>query len=377
MPLLADIESLRRPVAVRLVVLLAVVAVGIAGSGRLAAQSDAGNNGDATSQPVATANPAPAPSPVLAIGITLGGLEHAHRHTPRTQTQLRRIVDRGNVVTIREELIIAADGSAQPPYSLRFLGVEGEPSGSPLWQRWSQQHSRHANFLQQHGGFAIRDVAKAQANYTLHNFGPIVRAGRTAERIVVFPNRLDKAVWLVDVDAASNLPLYTAEYDSQYRLLSEVEVVSFAMGAQLLTSNAPSMTVTVLSDFDAAKVAMNSNSIVRPQLQPVQEYGLTRVQVIDNPLNARKSLVLIYSDGVDEFFVTQSPGTTDVFATLPSQAKTGGRDPNTVARYRDTSMSVLTFWHDGVTFQVSGRGSLRRLDEFARRTYTQVITGRG
>jgi hypothetical protein len=311
------------------------------------------------------------------MGITWGSLDYAQRSTPRTQTQLRRILDRGNLVTIREELVVAADGTAQSPYSLRFLGVEGEPSGSPLWQHWSQQHARHANFLHQHGGFAIRDTARAQANYSLHNFGPIVRAGRSAERIVVFPNRLDKAVWLIDVDTASHLPLYSAEYDSQYRLLSEVEVVNFALGAQLTSRNAPSMTVTVLTNFDAAKVAMNTSGIVDPQLQSVPEYGLTRLQMVDNPLNARRSLVLVYSDGVDEFFVTQSPGTTDVFASLPSQSKSSGRDANTVARYRDITMSVLTFWHNGVTFQVSGRGSLRRLDEFARRTYTQVITGRG
>lgn len=339
--------------------------------------AQSGGKSGVASHQAATANTSPTPTPIPATGITWGGLEQAQRNTSRTQVQLRRIMERGNVITIREELVIAADGSAQPPYSLRFLGVEGEPVGSPLWQQWSQQHSRHANFLQQHGGFAIRDVGKAQANYTLHHFGPIVRAGRSAERVVVFPNRLDKAVWLVDVDAATSLPLYSAEYDAQYRLLSEVEVVSFAVGAQLVTANTPSMTVTVLGSFDAAKAVMNSTGIVNPGLQSVPEYGLTKVQVVDNPLNARRSLVLVYSDGVDEFFVTQSPGTTDVFASLPSQTKSGGRDPNTVARYRDASMSVLTFWHDGVTFQVSGRGSLRRLDEFARRTYTQVISGRG
>jgi hypothetical protein len=38
-------------------------------------------------------------------------------------------------------------------------------------------------------------------------------------------------------------------------------------------------------------------------------------------------------------------------------------------------MSVLLFWDDGVGFQVAGRGSLARLDEFAKRIYTQALLG--
>jgi hypothetical protein len=51
----------------------------------------------------------------------------------------------------------------------------------------------------------------------------------------------------------------------------------------------------------------------------------------------------------------------------------GSARGNTIARYRDPGMSVLLFWEGDVTFHVAGRGSLQRLDEFAREIYLQAL----
>lgn len=310
-------------------------------------------------------------------GVSLGAIDYAQRNVDHTVVQLRRFFEPGgSVYTVREELRVDANGTESAPYSLTFLGLEGELPGSPKWQTWSQNYSRFANLFHQHGGFRVRDLAKAQTNYTLHDFGPVTRAGRSAQRVVVFPNRLDKAVWLLDIDAATFLPLYTAEYDAQFRLLSELEVVTFSPTVQLTTPNQPSMTMTTFASFAAAQQALSAASLVEPAASCTGEYSLHKVQVADNPLNSRRTLVLTYTDGVDEFFVVESPGVSEFFAGLPSQQKSAGKPSNTMARYRDPSMSVLLFWDDGVGFQVAGRGSLRRLDDIGRSVYTKALLGR-
>ena len=81
-----------------------------------------------------------------------------------------------------------------------------------------------------------------------------------------------------------------------------------------------------------------------------------------------------YTDGIDQFFVTQTFGVSDLFASLPARKKPSRS--HTIARYRDPAMSVLLFWDDGVSFQVAGRGSLLRLDDFAQAIYTKAIYNR-
>lgn len=322
----------------------------------------------------------PGASTSFASGISLGAIDYAQRTVDCTITQRRRFLGPTGVpVTVREEVKVDADGTDAPPYELTYLGVEGEQPGSPLWQQWAQNYTRFASLYHQHGGFRVRNLPAAQSNYTVHNFGQITRAGRSACRIVVLPNRFDKAVWLVDVDATTFLPLYAAEYDSQLRLLSEVEVVTFSTAVQLTNPRTPSMTVTPYQDFAAAEQAIGGKGLVEPQTGPLSEYVLSRIHGTDNPLNGRHSMVLTYTDGIDECFVIESPGVPEYFAGLPSQIGSGLDDASgnhTIARYRDPSMSVLLFWYDGVGFQIAGRGSLRRLDEFAKTIYAKAVTGR-
>lgn len=318
----------------------------------------------------------PAPSTTLSIA----ALEQGPRANDHTIVQLRRFFDgRAGVVTVREELRVDADGTDSPPYVLSFLGVEGELPTSSVSQNWAQTYSRHGGLFYRHGFFHIHDLAKAQQNYTLHNFGTVVRAGRTAHRIVVFPNQsfpngLDKAIWLLEVDTVTFVPLYTAEYDARFRLLSEIEAVTFLPSVQLGTPPPSLMVVTAQPSFAAARSFMGDPvGVIEPNSSFVGEYGLQSVDVATNPLNNRQSLTLCYTDGIDEFFVVQSPGTSDFFAGLPTNKSATG-NTNTIARYRDASMTVLLFWDDSVGFQVTGRGALARLDGFAKSIYAQALS---
>ena len=370
MPLLNSKSERQRPSRVQVAGLSCAFLLGLLSSGR----AQGGDESPSSS----AGSPQTAPASALSIP----ALELAPRSQDHTIVQLRRFFDdRGGVVTVREELRVDADGSNSPPHTLTFLRVEGELPGSPLSQRWAQTYNRYGNLFYRHGCFRIRDLAKAQQNYALYDFGVVVRAGRTAHRVVIFPNQvfpngLDKAIWLLDVDTATFLPLYTAEYDARFRLLSEIEAVSFSTTVQLGTPSPSMMVVSSQQSVAAAKAFMgNPAGVIEPSSLLGGEYGLKSVEVAVNPLNNRQSLTLGYTDGIDQFFVVQSPGTSDYFASLPTQKSAAGNS-NTIARYRDASMTVLLFWDDGVGFQVTGRGSLGRLDGIAKSIYTQALLSR-
>ncbi|HEX5054643.1 MAG TPA: hypothetical protein VFZ65_22905 [Planctomycetota bacterium] len=276
---------------------------------------------------------------------------------------------------MRERLSVDADGTDAPPFELAFVGVDGELPGSPTFQKWQRTYQRFGNLFYQHGSFRIRDLAKAQSNYTLHQFGTQMRINRTVFRIVIFPQVLDKAIWVLDVDAVTSVPLYMAEFDIHMRLLAEVEAESFSPSVALSLAAQSSQQVTVHPDFDSARTFLGDPpGLIDPNIAVVSEYGLARVEVRDDALNGQQKLVMTYTDGLDVFLVAQTPGTTDVFAGLaPQKTSTPGLG-NTIARYRDPAMSILLFWDDGVAFQVAGRGSLLRLDELARRIFLQAIS---
>lgn len=315
----------------------------------------------------ATISPATSQAPVPTLQSMARGA-HSHDYTVE---QLRRFRDgAGNVVAVRERLEVDANGSTHPDFAVTFLGVEGELPGSTTTLEWQRVYHRFAPLFYTHGMFRVRDLAAATANYTVHDFGNVVRASRTARRVVVFPGALDKAIWVVDVDVQTNVPLYFAEFDVNMHVLAEVEVQTFAATCAPLPLQASSAVITQLSDFAAAAAFLgHPPQIVDPVVTVASEYRLDGVQVQIDPLNGRKKLTMTYTDGVDQFVVVQAPGTPDVFAGLPGKLSGG----NVIARFRDPAMSVLLFWEGGVSFHVAGRGSLRRLDELARRVYVQAL----
>jgi hypothetical protein len=312
---------------------------------------------------------------------TFQTLALAARYQDFTAVQLRRFRGgSGTVTAIREQ--VQFDGAAAsagasvpvaaPSFAVTFLAVEGELPGSPLTQKWQATYARYGSLFQLYSSFRIRDVVQASANYSLHDFGPVIRAGRSARRIVVFPASVDKSIWVVDVDDATQVPLYSAEFDLQMRLLSELEAISFVPSSTGMANGTSSNGVT-FADFASARAHLGVPiGVVDPDLTILGEYVVDHIEVRTDPLNGRQKLVMGFSDGVDQVLITQSPGTSDPFAGLPSQDPQAGG--HTIARFRSPTMSVLTFWDDGVSFEIAGNGGLLRLDEAARRIYVQALS---
>lgn len=290
-----------------------------------------------------------------------------------TATQLRRFRDEaGNVVTVREQLAVDADGTLSPPHSLTFVAVEGEPAGSSLSMEWQSAYQRYAPTFFQHSLFRVREKVMAASNYTLHDFGPVVRAGRSARRMVVFPNTGGKAIWIIDVDTLTNVPLYSAEFDDSLQLLSEVEVIAFSPMVSVLAPTISQVSVNEVADFSAAVGLLgNPPGLVEPILPTVPDFVVDRYEVQVDPLNGQQKLVINYSDGIDQFVIVQVPGGMDPFDGLPSQTGAAAR---TIARFRDPALSALVFWEGGVSFYLAGRGVMQRLDGVAKRLYLQAMS---
>lgn len=306
--------------------------------------------------------------------LTFAVIAQAAQQQDHTLVQRRRFFEPTGVTTVREEVKVDANGTNAPSFELNFVAVEGQAPGSPIWLQWDNTYARHGKVFFEHGQFRVRDLAAVDRNYTLYDFGPTTRIGRPAHRVVVFPHTLDKAIWLLELDQATLLPLYTAEYDRQLRLQSELEAVSLTLGQPQLTQSASSTSTVTLPDFQAASLAMGApQGLVEPG-SSTGEFAVCKVEVRTDPLNNQQTLVLNLTDGIDEVFVTETPATADVFAGLPVRQKGTGMS-HTIARFRDPSMSVLMFWDDGVSFQVAGRGSLLRLDDFAQKIYTKALLG--
>tara|TARA_R110002072_G_scaffold264409_3_gene423136 strand:- start:4869 stop:5870 length:1002 start_codon:yes stop_codon:yes gene_type:complete len=303
---------------------------------------------------------------------TLASIRQALLHQDYTVEQFRRFRDElGNVVTVREQLEVDANGTTRPDFAINFLAVEGEPAGSALSVKWQQAYQRFGNLFFRHGSFQVRDLIKASLNYTLHDFGQVVRAGRVARRMVVFPASVDKAIWVVDIDSITSVPLFIAEFDNGLQLRANIETLTFVPSVQTITPTIAAANVTPMTSYAGAETFLGSPAgLVNPNVMVTPDYALEMIEVHDDPINGRQKLVMSYSDGIDQYMVVQALNSINPFAGLPSAV--GGA--HTIGRFRDPALSALVFWDDQVTFHIAGRGSLERLDDVASRIYLQALS---
>jgi hypothetical protein len=302
---------------------------------------------------------------------SLQSLAQAANSQDYTIVQRRRFPQQTPIVSVREQVQVDANGSTQPQFAITFLGVEGELPGSPANVEWQQVYDRFGSRFFTHGAFRVRDLAAASANYTLHDFGPGTRASRSARRMVVFPFSVDKAIWVVDVDVQTSVPLYAAEFDTQLQLIGEVEAITFSPTVASLTNAATSGSQLVPDFATACTVMGNPPEVIDPNVGVTAEYQLDRIEIRNDPLNGQWRMMMSYTDGIDQFHIVQAPGAEDFFAAVPIVKSHNG---HVIGRYRDPSMSVLVFWEGDVAFHVAGRGSLRRLDDLAANVYRQAIS---
>ncbi|GAB4142248.1 MAG: hypothetical protein Fur0037_09360 [Planctomycetota bacterium] len=308
-------------------------------------------------------------------------------HLVQMEQTRRFLTPAGGFVDVRERVTVDGDGTRTSPFRLDYLGVVGVAPNSPEDQKWAATYGKYASLFYEHGSFRVHDATLAAANYRIHTFGTTTIVGRTCWRGVVYPLRLDKSIWLVDLDSETGIPLHVAEFDSGARLIGELTVTRFAVAAQVqrLGGNwawSPRMRITPVDpQADTGSLFGPSVHVVSADTSRLMpDYSKLRSHVAENSFNGDRSLVDIYGDGIDEFFVVQTPGRPDPFASGPNaliSTKTGAtKRPDTIAYYDDAALRVYEFHQHGVSFQIAGRGSLARLDQFSRQVYKQAYAGR-
>ena len=320
--------------------------------------------------------------------VTFQLIAQAPQGVSHDSVRIRRFLDHGaQLVQVREQLRVQADGTSDPAFKLEFLDVvSGSSSTGTARTLWSEVYRKHAGLLHLHGGFRVRNAALAQQNYQLFDFGAGQRLGRAVRRVVVYPNAQDKAIWLVDLDVETGVALYCGEYDSRLQLISELETTTFTWNGPVIElgprsagkpawSWRPKMQVNRFQDF-ARAAAQFVTAPVQPAVGAiVGDYSQNLVQITEDPVNGDRTLVLGYSDGVDEFFVLQTQGSDNPFLNSPAVRNVNATQAHAIASYDDASMRAYIFHEAGTTYWVVGSGSLSRLRDVSMRVCRQAVTG--
>ena len=328
----------------------------------------------------ATAQGQPGPAPLIsrASDVTFSLLATAPFGANYRGTQVRRFLDEdGRMVQVREAITVLGDGTKDSPFQLEFQDLVGTQLGTVERSKWQVRYQVHAGLLHHHGTFRLRDAALAAQNYQIVDFGAFPRSGRVVRRTVIFPRRLDKGIWVLDLDIETGVPLYSAEFDNRGVLIGDVEIQSFsptlsptdvatfvAWQPRLVVNNLPATTSMTRLPWSVAQTVRIAGNLT--------EYRQSVTQVTQDPVNGDSTLVMGFSDGVDEFFVTQSIAAGNPFPaiTIPGKIATGKE--HVIASYSDPALRAYVFHEQGLTFQVIGRNSLTRLKGVAWELCRQV-----
>lgn len=292
-------------------------------------------------------------------------------------TQLRRVRDgsqQGDWLEIRERVLHDLDANGEERFRLEYLEPQGNHfSRQQLLSRHGLYSSR-AGFLYSYQSFRVHDVAEAKANYRIYPFMRTQRLGRTVERVVVYPVRWDRSIWLLDLDTETGYPLYCGEYNNRIQLLSEVVVEEFKIGSVALTSASqwrPKMLVTPYDSIDIAlrDLGNRSRRMIHEDVQGLPPgYDMPRTQVVEDFLG-EESLVRVFSDGIDNVFLIQTSGVDSMF----DQLGISSTDTNTIAEYRDLNVAQYAFHFEDVRFLIVGRSSLTGLRATVEAVYRQAV----
>lgn len=331
-----------------------------------------------------------AAAPAQAVGVEPGGpfaqphqirfahMAHAQKALDYYAVQVRRVIDLRRTgapqyVGVREELLHkGARPGRDEVFDLRFLDVENRT----LTQLERQQRERlfrsHAGFLHEYQSFAVFDAALAESNYRLQYLGFGLRSGRPIFRMVVWPYRSDRGGWIVDLDQETGYPLYRGEYNHLGLLVGEVEVLQFAFGvdAKLPTGDSwgwqPRMGVQEHATAAEAVRDLQSSSskakFVVPESATLPPgYRSHRARVMVDVFTGERSVVLVYTDGVDSTFVAQKAST--------KQNLVAG---NAIGLYSDGGMTQCVFYHGGVEYLIMGRTAAQQVRSTAAAVYAQA-----
>ena len=257
-----------------------------------------------------------------------------------------------------------ASGSSPELFALELTGFEGVSMSETQLQQRRRLYQGQAGYLFRYQSFTVHDARVAAANYSLFDLGAgATHAGRTCNRIAVVSRTLDRPSWLLDLDAATSLPLYCGEFTPVGALVSELEVlcVNYGAAAQIPAGSAwawtPRMGVQHFATVSAAAAGAPGLTAIAPDIGA--GYRFDHARLITDPLTTDQSVVSVHHDGIDSLMFRQR--------TQPQIS-----DPHHVLKvFTDAGVTQCMFQHKRTEMLVIGRCTLVR--EIAKRIYVQAV----
>lgn len=298
------------------------------------------------------------------------------------QIRRRRDAAQGGALVgqLEQLLFLAASGTQGARFMLEFTGVEGRQLSSTEFKLARARFERREAYTFFHGGFRVSDAARAEQAYQLVYLATDRRvtredpSGRKIYRFVVLPHSWDRSAWVIELDAVTCYPLYSASYslDSAFQvsLQSELVVTSYIPGVRVPNASqrpwwSPIKQVSQESAASAAlsKALPNKRGHVLPSQSALPfGFALSESKVLTDTLTGEKSAVLAYSDGLETLFVHERS---------TKFTKRGASDE--MAIFSREGLTQMIFKHHGVEFMVMGRLSQDRVREISVSMFSDAI----
>lgn len=195
-------------------------------------------------------------------------------------------------------------------FSLDLVGFESVSMSEPELQHRRRLYQGQAGYLFRFQSFRIHDAQAAALNYELFDVGQTAfRAGRRCNRMAIVSRALDRPSWVIDVDAATNVPLYCGEFTPARQLVSELEVlrIDYGVAAQVPEGDSwawtPRVGIRHFSTAAAAFAQVPTLASLTPSIGG--GYFFDHARVVTDPLSAEESVVMVHLDGIDSVLLRQ------------------------------------------------------------------------
>ncbi len=298
-------------------------------------------------------------------------------------SQLRRVLEVGPTgptwTGIREELTMTPDpsGSGEARFDLQFAGMEGASSGAISEPTRRELYRGYAGYLHQHANFRVVDAALAAQNYVVVDLGARVRLERPTRRIALLPRQLGRSPWVLEIDAVTSYPLYRAEFNPAGVLVSTLEVTRFEeVPPQSLAGHAFWQPTRNVEDFPTIQAAVQVLAVETQPVLPTTNripagYRFSNARVVRELLRPESSLVVTYTDGVDEIFVVSTFG-----ASPPNLPVVTAPGSYAILAYQDQNVAQFLFHVGSVTTMVVGRAGQFALPSIAEELLARSLARR-
>ena len=308
--------------------------------------------------------------------ITFAHIDDAMMKGTYRLRQVRRILNRtgsedltSTWISVVEDLVHGAVATGQPGqrelFDLQFVSLENTVMSAAQLQLAKIQYAEKAGFLYNFQSFRVFDVTAATSNYVISFLGIGQRAKRAVYRVAAHSRLGGRSGWLLELDLETGYPLYRGEYETSGALVSEVEVLGYDPNyAGPLPLPAPQIGITRFSDPSAAATKLQLPSRVVPLSGVLQSgYAFGSAKSVTDPFTGLKKLILIYSDGIDQ-----------VFLTISSDPRESLGEGHVFTSYRDAAgITQASFVDRGIQFVVIARGTEDAVHSLVYRLFAQVV----